>query len=1204
MRAPILEAAPTGAGMNRESASGKSIVNLPDYAALRKLAEALWRQDASYHGAAVMVGAGFSRSAANTGDAARRIPLWFDLSDVLARDLRTSSNADPLRLAEEYCAYFGKQALNDLIKREINDAAWQPGELHKSLLQLPWSEVLTTNWDTLLERASLEVHSPVYNVVSKQEDLAAARTPRIVKLHGTVNISENLIFTQEDYRRYPQSQAAFVNFARQVFIENELCLVGFSGDDPNFLQWAGWVRDQLAMHARRIYLVGALNLTAAKRKYLESINVAPIDLNDLVAEYDCDAKHVAATKIFLEALLSLKPKLPWEWRVTQLTRSTITEDELDRTSTDAVHAAALLERQVPTLEGDRKAYPGWLVCPLKQRWDLQNQITDPFPTERNLSEMSADSRVRLLYEIAWRHQATYQAVPIWLAKEMLAVCDPNQPCVLDKKQQLEIALVLLKNARWFDDSESKAIAATTTSILQNGVKHWPGSADELFYHQAILARDRFDYSGIEGLVGRITDEGPIWKLRKASLLSELGRFDDGEQLIAEAHRELVAQRRKDRHSVHVLSRLAWAHWLLRGVEVPKIESSFEPFPSLYTEQKCSPWDHIEHVQNRVSSALEKQQKQLEVEPLFEPGSFRDNSQAIRFSNELHPLLLLEGIADSVGMPLRWDGVSFLVAPASRLAELDDVDAPHAFSLAIRAANSDSSDSIKRVFSRTRIACLAQSDADYLLEQCTLAVEYWAQRLLDGSQTVRNSAVDRLRVFMEVLARASVRANPDQARRMFRLASASGAKPEFRHPWLIESLRHLIEYALASVPEEQQHALLQDALSFPLQSEVGADDHWGWPNPVIKTPGPRVPGAVLDRRIDEIIDAVGQPCTRMSAQALIRLLPLLKSGFLVDAERLKIAQKLWGSTPNYDALPETGLLKYVLLEMPSADPSAVRGRVRRYLFEAADSIVFDPAFLLDFATAAAKAKELPSHEQAIGHFDKFVSWRPKRPVKDPFGLSGRGDAQLPDLIGDALAHSIVPALAPEALDEERFGRLVAFCNETGSTSAISAFIRFAAVDDRFSERVERLIRQGLRSRNSTKVQHSSFAILKWRDIGESPSTHRLTLILISVIGLARTVGMAGSIWTANQMLRKGYLADSEVDSLTEALPVIFGNSDYRDVSAWSREAVSASIVRASCVRLARDILNRSKEKDEELLRILNEASVDPLPEVRFARLIDS
>ena len=45
-----------------------SIESLPDYPLLKKLAEALWRNETSYQGAAIMVGSGFSRSAASSGD--------------------------------------------------------------------------------------------------------------------------------------------------------------------------------------------------------------------------------------------------------------------------------------------------------------------------------------------------------------------------------------------------------------------------------------------------------------------------------------------------------------------------------------------------------------------------------------------------------------------------------------------------------------------------------------------------------------------------------------------------------------------------------------------------------------------------------------------------------------------------------------------------------------------------------------------------------------------------------------------------------------------------------------------------------------------------------------------------------------------------------------------------------------------------------
>ena len=149
-----------------------------------------------------MVGSGFSRSAASSGDINSKLPLWNDLLKVLSKDLGSDPWGDPLRIAEEYSSYFGKQALKDVIEQTVNDPAWIPGDLYGSLLKLPWTEVLTTNWDTLLERAASDIYKPIYSVVNKPEDLSSSRSPRIVKLHGTVQISHNLIFTQEDYRQY------------------------------------------------------------------------------------------------------------------------------------------------------------------------------------------------------------------------------------------------------------------------------------------------------------------------------------------------------------------------------------------------------------------------------------------------------------------------------------------------------------------------------------------------------------------------------------------------------------------------------------------------------------------------------------------------------------------------------------------------------------------------------------------------------------------------------------------------------------------------------------------------------------------------------------------------------------------------------------------------------------------------------------------
>ncbi|MNI70943.1 hypothetical protein D3C73_1267890 [compost metagenome] len=88
-----------------------------------------------------------------------------------------------------------------------------------------------------------------------------------------------------------------------------------------------------------------------------------------------------------------------------------------------------------------------------------------------------------------------------------------------------------------------------------------------------------------------------------------------------------------------------------------------------------------------------------------------------------------------------------------------------------------------------------------------------------------------------------------------------------------------------------------------------------------------------------------------------------------------------------------------------------------------------------------------------------------------------------------------------------------------------------------------------------------------------------------------------------MLSNGFLNSEHIDSLVEIIPVIFDNSNYVNISPSSRESVSISFVRASCVELAKELLNNISH-NSELLRVLDEAQRDSLPEVRFAVLDES
>ncbi len=272
--------------------------------------------DPSLYGAAsLMVGAGFSKNADCIGDKTNMPPDWSKLSETMYETLYPSEKDNEIRkakecfgknaliLAQKYEVTFDRQSLNSLIERSIADKNYVPGELHRKLIELNWNDVFTTNYDTLLERAIEQIVARKnYKIVYSQDDLPGSVRPRLVKLHGSIGRSSQYIITEEDYRTYPDKYAPFVNTVQQSMLETQLCLIGFSGTDPNFLNWLGWLRDNMEENCPKMYLCGLFdNLGTAERNILERKRITILDLSVLI-EGIKENRHYMAIKKFIELL--------------------------------------------------------------------------------------------------------------------------------------------------------------------------------------------------------------------------------------------------------------------------------------------------------------------------------------------------------------------------------------------------------------------------------------------------------------------------------------------------------------------------------------------------------------------------------------------------------------------------------------------------------------------------------------------------------------------------------------------------------------------------------------------------------------------------------------------------------------------------------------------------------------------------------------
>ena len=684
-------------------------MNFPDRNHLIQLRKELWQRPRSR--AAVMVGAGFSLNARPSPGIDTGFPTWRKLAramfdevyppgDRAIRDREERFNrSNPLRVASEYEAAFKRQKLESFLRAHVPDSGHQPGPMHDLLLQLPWRDVFTTNYDTLLERT--EVTERAYQPVTTVEDLTTAIPPRIVKLHGTLPSQTPFIITEEDYRTYPRRFAPFVNTVRQSLIENSFVLIGFSGDDPNFLEWIGWIRDELEDHHAPIYLTGLLSLDHVQRSLLARRGVTPIDLAPVFPNQS--ESPASAIKWFLENLKIGRPPSPHRWpngtTVTQETRDYqpallldgLTEPEevaLPQPDQDVDEETAgnILKRW--TFERGR--YPGWLVAPSRVRFALWTKTQRwMMPLIKFSNGRSAIERIRILYELNWRLETSMMPLfeatkePFERAVEDLfsSLSDGNPVDPPSKDQRsllpnidvfeawLELAFALLREAREIYDTQRWDHFKERIDRI---VARAPGFSDCYHYDQALWMMWNIRRPEAKEVLDKWSpsSDAVLATMRKAGLLAELDALNEAQEL-------LRATLHRIRRSVHVtvapnfylLSLEGWCTYLMYKVQT-KIDldnmahgrgkPDFElrdRYSDRWQELKtleCSPWPMLEDFESMLAGEPPGPSRTERIVPEFDPGSrvMQGHMRGTGLSPWL-PAFACIRLYEQVGIPLRF-----------------------------------------------------------------------------------------------------------------------------------------------------------------------------------------------------------------------------------------------------------------------------------------------------------------------------------------------------------------------------------------------------------------------------------------------------------------------------------------------------------------------------------------------------------------------
>lgn len=1029
---------------------------------LDEIAQRLW----SGH-AAVMVGAGFSKNAEPiTLPRSAGFPDWTRLGDLFYEKIhgevpptdRKYLNAP--RLADEMQAALGRPALDKLLRLHIPDEEYEPSPLHVRLLELPWTDVFTTNYDTLLERACASVSSQKYDIVVNTEDLVYSQKPRIVKLHGSFPSERPFIITEEDYRRYPKDFAPFVNTVQQALLENTLCLIGFSGDDPNFLQWTGWIRDNLGKeNSPKVCLVGVFSLSSAQKRLLEQRNIVLVDLGDCSG---VARDPYRALDRFCRYLSSRKAQDNWtDWPRGQ---TAMTPDRKKNEEDKNAQLSALLSewRQA------RLSFPGWVVVPEDRRHSLWTFTQGWIGSVSAADELPVLLDLQFVFELNWRLEkclcpildhlcplferilhrywpfADAQAPP---AAELVAgqAEHARLPWPEMRNMWLHLSLSMLRFYREKGLIEKWELAEDVMKGLAPHLS--PQQSAFLSYERALQALFTLDLPRLKRLLKAwpSNEALPFWEAKRAALLAEMGQREEAERIL-ETALETIRSRlnlKPVMTDYSLVSQEAFTMLLLRFVkrsisfsagswsDDDETRIQFSHRWNSLKEYKCDPWNErklfemsLGHPCSVKAELTEKREFDIgRVTQTLHMGGWDDDALSayafLRFSEE-------------AAAPFRITGMSLSKKSAEgALPRIARTSLHWAVVTMIRTGDAKT---VEHVFNRQTLYRMEVSHVDGLVDQYLRALKGGEADIQagDGFRT-DNFGVLLAHVIPEILSRLCCKCSSGAKSKLLRFllsVYASNQRSKYR------GIRNLVERLLTSFSVAERYESIPVLLQFPVLGDLSGITATEVVNPfyflkIDKDSVAGIPKLELDEtKIDSLLEHTGSDSPGHRRWGAFVLVRLYKWGLLVGDQVSRLGEALWSRTDD-TGLPADSddFRKFAFLTLPHSEGIDPVPLFKEYIRKSPLPIQKQgPGVSVGFTGGDVPlCEELAGSGETVQWAEKEITAILSRLMKwwdaDKEWLTGKGRAfpfgRVEEefkarfrMLVDALAYGVAPALSPE------------------------------------------------------------------------------------------------------------------------------------------------------------------------------------------------
>ncbi len=224
------------------------------------------------------IGSGMSK---NVG-----LPDWGELIDELKKDLNTTEE-DYLKIAQLYFLEFGEYEYIKKIKSFFPSENIIIQKTHSLLVKLFPQNIITTNWDVVIEKA-IDNEMALYDIVRNDRELINTTSNRkLIKMHGDIEIG-NIIFKEDDYLEYSQKFPLVENYVKSILSTNTVIFLGYSYNDINLKYITKWIHNSSKVRPPAYMIV--FKEDKIQEKYFKNHGISVLNISDKYSSKDKNAQ--------------------------------------------------------------------------------------------------------------------------------------------------------------------------------------------------------------------------------------------------------------------------------------------------------------------------------------------------------------------------------------------------------------------------------------------------------------------------------------------------------------------------------------------------------------------------------------------------------------------------------------------------------------------------------------------------------------------------------------------------------------------------------------------------------------------------------------------------------------------------------------------------------------------------------------------------